>query len=99
MTIIKIEPHSNGAHDNCTYNDVSPDTFQVPEGYAIVPDDMPIPETFPFVNITVTKTKPPRVKTMTAGVVPPPEPVPYVPTTEERLAAVESAMLAVMIGG
>lgn len=30
---------------------------------------------------------------------PAPEPEPYVPTTEERLAAVESAMLAMMIGG
>lgn len=99
MTIIKIEPYENGAHDNNTISGADPETFPIPDGYAIVPDNMPIPDTFPFVDITVTKTKPPRVKTMTAGIVPQPEPEPYIPTTEERLAAMESAMLAMMTGG
>ena len=34
MKIVKIEPTSNGAHDNQTFNGV------VPEGYAIIPDDI-----------------------------------------------------------
>ena len=47
MKIIKIEPYENGAHSNQTSNA----TFPVPDGYALIPDDMPIPETFPFVDI------------------------------------------------
>ena len=99
MTIIKIEPYENGAHDNNTIYGADSATFPVPEGYAIVPDDMPIPETCPFVDITVTKSKPPRVKTMTAGTVPQPEPEPYIPTTEDRLTALEAATLTLMMGG
>ena len=47
MQIIEINALSNGAHNNQTYHGFLPD------GYAVIPDDMEIPATFPFVNITV----------------------------------------------
>lgn len=49
MKIIEIAPLDNGAHRNQT------GTFsQVPAGFAQIPDDMQIPDTFPFVDIEVT---------------------------------------------
>ena len=67
MKLIEIKALDNGAHDNQTIDGVIP----VPEGWAVIPDDMPIPATFPFVNITV---KDGVVTSMTAGKMPDPEP-------------------------
>lgn len=50
MYIIEITPLNNGAHRNQRGN-----ISQVPEGYAQIPDDMAIPETFPFVDIEVAE--------------------------------------------
>lgn len=44
--IIKIEAYENGAHANQSTTPII-----LPEGWAIVPEDMEIPDTFPFVNI------------------------------------------------
>lgn len=49
MRIIKIEPGANGSHRNQTVNGDAP----LLEGWAIIPEDMEIPATFPFVDITV----------------------------------------------
>jgi len=49
MHIIKIEPYENGAHDNQNVNGVIP----LPKGYAIIPEDVDIPHTYPFVFIDV----------------------------------------------
>ena len=46
--IIEIAPMNNGAHNNQNGNFSS-----VPNGWAIIPDDMKIPDTFPFVDIEV----------------------------------------------
>ncbi len=46
MKIIEIKALDNGAHRNQTGNFKT-----IPEGYALIPDDMVIPSTFPFVNI------------------------------------------------
>lgn len=83
MKIIEIKALENGAHRNQTAN-----LNTVPEGFARIPDDMTIPDTFPFVDIetaeidgvmTVTK--------MTAGTVPAPEqPTP----SEQREQAYET---------
>lgn len=70
MKIIKIEAYENGGHDNQTIFD---EVIPLPEGWAVIPDDMDIPATFPFVNIIVDGD---TVVTMTAGVMPPPEPEP-----------------------
>ena len=50
MRIIEIKALKNGAHRNQTGN-----LSEIPEGYAQIPDDMPIPDTFPFVNIDVSE--------------------------------------------
>lgn len=48
MKIIEINALDNGAHRNQNGK------FTIaPNGWAIIPDDMEIPETFPFVNFTV----------------------------------------------
>ena len=51
MKIIKIEPYSNGGHDNLTSDYLT----TIPKGYAQIPDDMEIPDTFPYVNIEVAE--------------------------------------------
>lgn len=77
MKLIEIKALENGAHNNQTTDFEIP----VPEGWAVIPDDMTIPETFPFVDITVEDGV---VKEMTAGVIPEPSPVPDpAPTTRE----------------
>lgn len=61
MNIIEIAPLSNGAHKNqfgCS---------SCPDGWAVIPENIAIPDTFPFVDIEVDgKT----VIAMTAGTVP-----------------------------
>ena len=59
MKIIEIVAFSNGAHRNQTGN------FSiVPEGWAIVPDNMETPN-FPFGNITIDNQTPPVVTSWT----------------------------------
>lgn len=48
MTIIEIQTLYNGAHRNQSGSFLS-----VPEGWAVIPEDMEIPSTFPFVDIVV----------------------------------------------
>ena len=76
MKIIEINALSNGAHNNQTINGVIP----VPDGWAVIPDDMTIPETFPFVNITVENDV---VTSMKEGTLPEQEPEPTPEPSEE----------------
>lgn len=62
MRIIEIEALDNGAHRNQNHS-----LSSVPDGWAVIPDDMEVPETFPFVEITVENGV---VTAMVAGVVP-----------------------------
>lgn len=80
MQIIEIAALENGAHRNQT------GTFRtIPEGWAVVPEGMEIPDTFPFVNIEVENGV---VTSMAAGVVPEPEPEPTPePTQLDRVEA------------
>ena len=81
MKIIEIKPLPNGAHRNQTIQG----GMACPRGWAIIPENMPIPETFPFVTIEVEGQ---RVVTMTAGTVPEPEPGPEPePSEADDLAA------------
>ncbi len=66
MFIIKIEAQENGAHAN-----QDGPVGSVPDGWALVPDGMAIPDTFPFVDIIVENGV---VTGMTAGTVPETEP-------------------------
>ena len=80
MTIIEIAALENGAHRNQT------GAFAViPDGWAAIPVDMAIPETFPFVEVTAEGGV---VTSLTAGTVPEPEPAPTPePTQLDRLEA------------
>ena len=90
MKIIEIQALDNGAHRNQTTTSTT-----IPTGWAEIPADMTIPETFPFVDIQVEGNK---VVSMTAGVVPEPEPEPEPePTDTEQLRA-DVDFLAAMAG-
>lgn len=79
MTIIKIEPHENGGHDNQTINGVTPETFPIPAGYAFLPEEIGTPDTlenYPFGKITVEERDGlPTVTSWTPLPVPEPEPM------------------------
>lgn len=78
MKIIEITALENGAHRNQT------GSFQtVPSGWAVIPETVPIPATFPFVLIELDGN---TVTSMTAGVVPEPEPEPEPELTAEDVA-------------
>lgn len=64
MLIIEIAALDNGAHRNQTCHGI------VPEGWAIIPDEMELPDTFPFVDIEVEGV---FVVSMTAREIPVPE--------------------------
>lgn len=74
MHIIEIAPLDNGAHRNQNGG-----INTVPEGWAVIPENMDIPETFPFVNIEVKNG---IVTSMTAGEMPEPEPYEPEPVDE-----------------
>ena len=81
MRVIKIEPNELGGHDNQTINTV----IEIPDGWCLIPEEIEIPETFPFVHFKYKKNV---VIEMTPGVVPPPEPEPEPePTAEDILNA------------
>lgn len=83
MRIIQIIPQPNGAHRN-----QSTSAKTAPDGWAIIPPELTIPSTFPFVDIEVEDGV---VTVMTAGVVPEPEPEPEPePTVDERVTALEA---------
>lgn len=81
MRIIEIAAQENGAHNN----QHSVTDIPVPAGWAFIPDDMEIPETFPFVNVYVSGDE---VTRLSPAPVPPPEPEPEPePSTEDILNA------------
>lgn len=85
MLLIEIEPLSYGAHRNQNVGG----TMTPPDGWAVIPADMAIPETFPFVDLVVRDG---TVVSMAAGEVPEPDPDPTPePTVEARVQALESA--------
>ena len=47
MNMLEIQALDNGAHNNQTFHGVLPD------GWAVIPDEMAVPDTFPFVDIEV----------------------------------------------
>lgn len=90
MKIIEIQALSNGAHRN----QESTSTV-IPDGWAEIPADVAIPETFPFVDIQVEGNK---VISMTAGVVPAPEPEPEPEPTETEQLRADVDFLSAMMG-
>nr|DAT44256.1 MAG TPA: hypothetical protein [Caudoviricetes sp.] len=88
MTIIEIQPQSNGAHRNQTVSGA----VAVPDGWAVIPADMAIPGTFPFVDLVMDGN---QVVSMEPGVVP--EPETPAPTETEQLRA-DIDFIAAMTG-
>lgn len=94
IRIVEIKALSNGSHRNQS------GIFDViPDGWAVIPDDIET-KNFPFGELTAEKVN--GVLTVTKWI---PGTIPEVPkseapiTTEERLAALEAAMLEMVIGG
>lgn len=84
MTIIELASLRNGAHHNQTVSG----EITVPNGYAVIPEDMKIPETFPFVNVEAQDG---IVTALTPGTVPEPQPEPEpTPTVDERVEKLEN---------
>ena len=75
MWIIEIEQLENGAHRN-----QQGEFRKVPQGWAVIPGNIIIPSSFPFVDITVEGQ---TVMTMTEREVPETPDVPDVPPGEE----------------
>lgn len=90
MKLIEIQALSNGAHRNQTGNFPA-----IPTGWAVIPEDVPTPETFPFVDLVVERG---TVVTMTAGVVPEPEPEPEPEPTEMEQLRADIDFIAAMTG-
>ncbi len=92
MRIVKIKAFENGAHQNQTGNFTI-----VPEGYAVIPEDLETPN-FPFGEVTAEEID--GVMTVTkwvAGTMPKPEDVEVPPTDIERLRA-DIEFIALMTG-
>lgn len=90
MTIIKIEKNANGSHDNQTIHGVTPETFPVPEGRAVVPDGLEIPN-FPFGDVEVEEIDGvPTVTSWTPLPMPEPEPAPAPEPEPTQLDRVEA---------
>lgn len=90
MKIIEISALENGAHRN------QQGSFNtVPDGWAVIPDSLTIPDTFPFVDIEVDGQ---TVTAMKAGIVPEPEPVPDPKPTETEQLRADVDFLAAMAG-
>ncbi len=92
MKIIEIDACSNGAHRNQTLDFEIP----VPDGWAVIPDDMAIPDTYPFVNITVEDN---TVVSMAAGVVPEAASPTAAEIKAERSTAIKAACAEAITGG
>lgn len=82
MIIIELAPLKNGAHRNQTTSGLLP----VPNGWAVIPKKMALPETFPFVGVEAQAG---IVTALTPGTVPKPESE-SIPTMDERMEKLEN---------
>ena len=90
MQIIEIQPLENGAHRNQEGEFPS-----VPDGWAVIPPSLSIPDTFPFVELTVEGQ---AVIAIEPGTVPEPEPTPEPPPTAEEQLRADVDYIAAMTG-
>lgn len=88
MRIVEIKTLENGSHRN-----QMGDFSTIPNGYAVIPDDMETPN-FPFGKITTKNINGVMTVTKwTAGTLPEPEPIPEPePTAEDMLNALVGGM-------
>lgn len=93
MRIIEIQALENGAHRNQIGDFVA-----IPDGFAVIPDDMETPN-FPFGEVTVEEID--GVMTVTswkAGEMPEPIPEPEPPVSEVEQLRADVDYIAVMTG-
>ena len=94
MKIIEITPRSNGSHRNQTW-----DFETIPNGWAVVPNDMETAN-FPFGDVETKEID--GVLTVTNWTpidIPESEPTTQPITLDERVSALESAVLELALGG
>ena len=92
MNLIEICPQENGAHRNQTIDR----KIQVPDGWAVIPDDVMIPNMFPFVDVT---TENGVVTSMTAGTIPDPVVPLLAEEQKDKLAEINAACDAAITAG
>lgn len=86
MRIIEIQAGENGGHNNQIINGEIP----VPDGWVIIPDDMELPYSFPFVTLHYRKDV---VTDMSPLPIPaPPPPVPERDVWDEIADAIRSGV-------
>lgn len=90
MRIIEIQAQDNGAHRNQTTTSTA-----IPAGWADIPADVAIPETFPFVDVVTSGGK---IVSLRAREVPAPEPEPEPEPTETEQLRADVDFLAAMAG-
>ena len=90
MKIIEIRALDNGAHRNQTTTSTT-----IPTGWAEIPADVSIPETFPFVDVVTSGGK---IVSLRAREVPAPEPEPEPNPTETEQLRADVDFLAAMAG-
>ena len=67
MRIVNLTAYENGAHNNCNGDFIT----SLPDGWAMIPEGFPVPDTFPFVSIEAEeKTYTREVKVPTKREVP-----------------------------
>lgn len=90
MKIIEIAALDNGAHRN------QQGSFNtVPDGWAVIPDSLTIPDTFPFVDVVTSGGK---IVSLRAREVPAPEPEHEPEPTETEQLRADVDFLAAMAG-
>ena len=94
MQIIEIQPLLNGSHRNQTG-----DFAKIPQGWAIIPDNLQT-DNFPFGEIEIEEKD--GVMTVTKWTpldIPEAEPTAEPITIDERVTALENAVLELALGG
>lgn len=94
MTIVEIKVLSNGGHRNQTG-----DFNNIPDGWAVIPDNIDTPN-FPFGDVEVEEIDGGMTVTKwTPSDIPEQEPTAEPITLDERVSALESAVLELALGG
>jgi hypothetical protein len=96
MRIIEIIAQENGSHRNQECSNF----MVIPEGWAIIPNNIEIPSTFPFVHIIVENADGvPTVLEMESGIVPDDDPqTEDRKTAEQRVSDLEEALNMILEG-
>ena len=94
MIILEISAQENGAHRNNIFKGLN-SAVDVPDGWIEVPESLEsdVLSSLPFLDLQIENGK---LVGITPTERPEPEPEPYTPTQEDRLSALEGAMLAMM---